>query len=322
MNRRETLCVNAVVKHRGSLTGIAWSIEVPDLDARHPDRPSPECIITDGSETAAVEVKGLRGPQDQNDFFGGLNYLGRLLVPSTPGHFVLGPPYDNSPRWGKKFIRLLKREIEKVARKLEIGERGFLRIPRRCRVVMGNDAGAYLSCYHGHREPLRQLAASVKGTFMVIDEDGCAALETDEGKLRYSDAIGLACAEAKRARSDAWAEWSDEWPIWRLDAGESFVEVIAVWGAFSVPAAVEETIWKAIEDGKRKFVDRWASRHILLLDSQFALTDVDRVRDVVDTLVPDAFGDIDEVLLYWDKTIWPLYPAATAPPEPSPPASA
>ena len=323
MDQRETICINALLEHLGRCSGTKWEIDVPDLDRRYPDRPTPECTITDGQEIAAVEVKALKGPQDQSDFFGDLRYLGRVLAPTTPGHFVVGPPYDNSPRWEKSFIRRVKREVERVAPTLHPGgDKGYVRIPRRARVAMANEKGSLVSCYHGHSEPLRQLAASTKGTFMIIDEEACSALESEQGKLSYAKAVAKACAEAKRGQSDAWVEWFDEWPIWRLDAGESHVEVIAVWGAFSVTAAIEETIWKAIEDGRRKFTERWALQHILLLDSQFAFTDVERVQGVLETLRPAAYGGVDEVLLYWDKRIWPLYAAPTAPLTPSPPASA
>ena len=187
---------------------------------------------------------------------------------------------------------------------------------------MANEKGSLVSCEHGLTEPLRRASVSVRGTYMLIDEDACVAIESDAGVDSFSQAVAAACANAKEGKLGVEVEWCDEWPIWRLDQDGGYVEVIAVWGAFSVPAAVDQTIFKAIEDGKRKFVQPWAARHILLLDSQFAFTDVENVRNVLSSIPPDAYGGIAEVVLYCDEAISPMYPAATAPPAPSPPASA
>lgn len=322
MNPRETECVQALCAYLGGISGTSWVVEVPDLDSKYPNRPSPECVIGDGGERVAVEVKALKGPQDQSDFFGDLRYLGRVLAPTTPGHFVVAPPYDNSPRWEKTFVRQLKREIERVSQTLHSGgAKDYVEIPRRARLVMATEEGSLVSCEHGLSEPLRRASSLVRGTYLLIDEDGCVAIETDAGAERFSQAVAAACAKAKEGKLDVEVEWCDEWLIWRIDDDGRYVEVIAVWGAFSVPAAVDQTILKAIEDGRRKFAERWAPLHALLLDSQFAFTDVERVGEVLSTIRAKEYGDIDKVVLYWDGKVWPMY-ASTAPPAPSPPASA
>ena len=312
MNKRETICVNALLRHLKRETGAVWSISDDALDTRYPDRRTPECIIIDRNDTAAVEVKALKGPQDQSDFFGDLKYLKRVLAPQTPGHVIIGPPYDNSPRWDPKFIRLLKADIERVAPTLQPGgEKGYLNIPRRCRVVRANERGAWASCYHGRPEPLRAAGELVSGMYMLIDEEACASVDSHDARHAFIAAVTSACNEVKNGEADVWVKWLDVWPIWRLPRRESSVEVIAVWGAFSVPAAVNQTIWKAVQDGKRKFDERWANRHILLLDSQFHFTDVDAVKAVLgDAPQGDfaaAYGEIDEIVLYWDKRIWPVF---------------
>lgn len=312
MNKQETICVNALLAHFNSETSAVWSISIDDLDARHNDRPTPECIITDGKETAGVEVKALKGPQDHNDFFGGLEYLGRMLAPTTRGHFTIVPPYDNSPRWNQDFIRLLKEEVEKVAPTLTPGgSMGYLNIPRRCRVVGRPSAGASVSCQHGSPEPLRAASGQISGAFMLIDQDACVSLDSDAGKQTFIDAVVSTCNRVANGEPDVWIDWLDEWPILRAPQEESSVEVIASGGAFSVPAAVNGTIWKAVKDGKRKFNEQWGDRHILLLDSQFHFTDVDRVRAVLEEVPPQDFstvyGEVDEVVLYWHRKIWPVF---------------
>jgi len=234
-----------------------------DLDTRHPDRPTPEAIITDGNEDAAVEVKALRGPQAQEDFFGGVRGLTRKLAPETPGHYLIAPPHDKAPFWDRKFIRFLKEEIARVAPTLEPGgEKRYLNIPRRCRVVMANELGSWADCYHGRPEHLWPASALVTGNFTLIDEDACASVDSVYGRQVFVAAVVSACREAANGVANVWVEWSDEWPIWRMSRPDSYVEVLAVWGAYWVPDAINQTIWKAIQDGKRKFGGRWARRHI------------------------------------------------------------
>src|ERR1700687_6441057 len=111
MNARELHCVDALLNFLSRNTHSKWFVDVDDLDVQHPDRRTPEALISDSSRVAAVEVKGLLGTQRQNDFFGDLISLGRLLAPMTPGHWVIAPPNDRSPLWAKPFIKLLKAEI-------------------------------------------------------------------------------------------------------------------------------------------------------------------------------------------------------------------
>jgi hypothetical protein len=311
MNEREATCVNALLKHLKRETGTVWSVSVDDLDTRHPARPTPEAIITDGNEDAAVEVKALRGPQDQEDFFGGVRGLSRVLAPETPGHYIIGPPHDMAPFWDRKLIRFLKKEIARVAPTLPPGgEKGYLKIPRRCRVVMANKLGSWVDCYHGRPEHLWPASALVTGNFTLVDEDACASVDSVHGRQAFVDAVVSACHKAANGAANVWAGWSDEWPIWRLARPDSYVEVVAVWGAYWVPSAIDETVWKAIQDGKRKFDGRWATRHILLLDSQFHFTDVDAVKAFLEDVPPTdfaiAFGGIDEIVLYRDEKVWPV----------------
>ena len=206
----------------------------------------------------------------------------------------------------------MKKEIERVAPTLRTnGEMGYVNIPRRCRVVRANVQGTYVSCQHGRPEPLRAASEFVTGMYMLIDEGACASADSERGRRSFISAVVSACNQIASGVDDVAVEWLDEWPISRGRRNGSFVDVVAVWGAFSVPAAVSQTLWKAIQDGQRKFHRRWAARHILLLDSVFYFTDVDRVREVLEDVPQSdfaiAYRDIDEVVLYWHRKIWPVY---------------
>lgn len=55
--------------------------------------------------------------------------------------------------------------------------------------------------------------------------------------------------------------------------------------------------------------------HILILDSQFHFTDVDAVKAFIGDVPPSdfaiAFGDIDEIVLYRDEKVWPVFRKTT-----------
>ena len=149
LSEQERRCVAFACRHLKDEYGGSWSIQ-QDLDDLYPSEPTPEVVVTNGEKSAAVEVKRLTGDSAYQEYVASLLSNERVLVPSCGGSYYLNPPVDFHLPMPTNLRRLVKREIDRVAPTLGLGEKGAIRIPREGNVSLISETGPpFISCLHG-----------------------------------------------------------------------------------------------------------------------------------------------------------------------------
>ena len=100
------------------------------IDELHPEEPTPEVIVTNEKDTAAIEVKRLMGDSVSQEYIKYHQYCLDFLVPSCGGHYTLTPPDDYHLPIDIKLLKHVKREIERVAPTLRAEQSGAVKILR------------------------------------------------------------------------------------------------------------------------------------------------------------------------------------------------
>jgi hypothetical protein len=293
--------------------GGTW--EISDvLDDTHQSDPSPEALVSNGSKTAAIEVKRLIGDDEYLTYIESMFSLEKYLTPSCGGHYSLGTALDFRLPMEPRFRRHVKKEVERVAPTLAPEQTGAIRIPRQAHVSLIKDSGpGYIYCCHtstGHF--VQEVSSRLAGVFLLVD-DGQWEHEfvTEEAKKAFQEALVAAC-EIRLQGDLAPFAWTEEWPLTRgSDEGtQSGVWLIAVTGARSVQGSVAEAVDIMLEKAKQKFEERrWAELHVLVFDNASALMTVDRVAEVVAGFEPEDLGAIDVILVADEDVVaqvWPL----------------
>ncbi|MBN2186259.1 MAG: hypothetical protein JW732_02275 [Dehalococcoidia bacterium] len=129
--------------------------------------------MSSGEKTAAVEVKHPTGDSTYQEHVSSLLSNEKFLVPSCGGSYYLCPPVDFRLPIPAKLRRVVKREIERVAPMLGLGQKGAIRIPRQGRIsLIAESDPSFISCLHEkpHSEIMSRLSEKVPGKFMLIDE--------------------------------------------------------------------------------------------------------------------------------------------------------
>ena len=93
LDEQETRCVDLACHHLAEAQGGTWEIS-DDLDKQNPSEPSPEVRITNGTTTAAIEVKQIIGDEAYLTYRESLYSLVRHLTPSCGGNYILSPALD------------------------------------------------------------------------------------------------------------------------------------------------------------------------------------------------------------------------------------
>lgn len=308
LSTQEQGCVDLVLPALGELYGGAWRIpDGPTLDDLHASEASPECLVTDGSISAAIEVKRLTGDTILQGYSEALRSLKRSLVPSRGGRYTLSPAVDFRLPIDGSLRRLLKKEIERVAPTLiPGGPPGAVRVPRTAYVSMLREAGpGCIRCYHDSTGKFVTSASPlVSGVFQLVDE---GMLEhnfvTDAGREAFHAALAEAC-RTRVENGSGEVEWFEEWELWRgTDLADDDprdrdgVHVICVTEAREVSASVAEALDIVLEKALRKFVTKWADRHVIVLDKASVLCNAERVREALSWVTPEELANVDLVLL-------------------------
>jgi len=306
LSNRERQCIEALCTYLGSQRGDKWRITDDSLDARHPNERSPEAMISDGAHTVAVEVKTLPGPKVWNQFRAYILSLRQALVPSRSGYYELYPPIGYEPPWPRSFIRTVRAGIEKACHAVEADGEGYVRVPRRSLLLKENSTIDLVRCSHG-TDPVPGISRLVQGHCSLPDGGGQHSFYTDRAKEDFRDSIIAGIGRIESGESDVWIEWEEEWLLRWSNSAETAVEVVAVSRAFSVEAAVAETVGIMIDAANDKFHRRWADRHAAILDRRFIFADEHRVRMVFADITPEDYASIDHVYLFDTDSIRPIF---------------
>lgn len=317
LSDQESRCVELTCGHLCSKVGGSWTVESYP-DEIYPAEPTPEVIITNGTMTAAIEVKRLTGDAIAQAYAESLLSNERHLVPSCGGYYVLHPPIDFRLPMDTKIRKQIKREIEHLAPTLQPGTAGAIRVRRQGHVVLISESGPpYICCSHnmGFGEVTKSLLHRIVGRFMLVDQGLEHSFVTDEARAAFSDAVVKACQ--RRLKGDASPfSWFEEWELRRIDRGHGEgdsgdgVWIMTCTEARDVRESTSECICHLLESGAKKFAaKRWAELHLLVLDaSEFAHEDV--IVEVLSDAQHDDLGNVDSILVVGNDKIAQCYPAA------------
>ncbi len=322
----ERRCVVPYLEELDGRTGAKWRVG-PKLERRFPRKRTPECLLYSKRDRVAVEVKSLFDDQSPG-LFGWGEKLQRKLAPVRHGHYMLHVPRKY---WGGSFpfscandIRL---QIDQVGPRIPYGEHSFIRVPVRSRLTRDRDGYSHVACAHAHLHKGKdQLDGRVDGLFFLHDDDVVGELCTDEATAVFVAVLLRACKTlGKSDNPQCWVHWSEEWQINREEGTGVFIPVSTVGDAG--PNALRPLLKRALEDGASKFeAQRWAPVHTLLIYlSKLApggFPDLQEAFRGVDAIV---YEPVDEIWVLYEEILHNLFVrrvGATAPPSPSPPASA
>jgi hypothetical protein len=306
---QERHAVDSALNKLAELFGGTWTIgDGPSLDDLHPTEPSPECLVTNGSVDAAIEVKRLTGDAMFQAYTEALKSNKRWLAPSCGGYYMLGGAIDLRLPMDGVLRRHLKKEIERVAPELEPGgPPGVLRMPREAVLSLSpgsaGGAGLIYCCHNSTGNLVSAVSGRVKGAFLLVD-DGLYEHQfvTDAGRAAFEEALVAGC-EARLVQPFR-LKWVEEWPLWRCadsadgDPGDrNGVWIIATTDAREIRESVSEAVEMTVEKATRKFQQRWAAKHVIVLDREEVMCTAERVREALTWFSAEELKVIDLVLL-------------------------
>lgn len=315
LSEQEIRCIEYACEFLSSSLGGRWSIE-SYLDETHPTEPTPEVVITNGEMTAAIEVKEMAGGSVQQEYRESLYSNERYLSPPCGGYYLLIPPVDLRLRMNSTLREQVKSEIARVAPTLKPNDKGVLLIPRSGHIALiSRNNPPWIHCSHGlvgYSDLFRPLLDRLEGRFMLVDEGLEHSFFTDEGREAFYDAVVKACR--RRLEGDASDfSWNEEWQIVRCEESkEGDREKDGVWiltstDAVSVPHSIAENLQDILDNALRKFVERWANLHILVLEENVS-THTKLIRETVAGLSPAELPNVDYVLLVSSGNVIQCYP--------------
>lgn len=316
LSDQESRCVELTCGYLSSTVGGSWTVESYP-DELYPTEPTPEVIVTNGTVTAAIEVKRLTGDAISQAYTESLLSNERHLTPSCGGYYVLYPPIDFRLPMDVKTRKRVKLEIERLASTLQPGTTGAVRVPRQGHIALASESGPpYICCTHHMAFPdiMKPLLGRIAGKFMLVDEGLEHSFVTDEGRAAFLDAVVAACQ--RRLKGDASRfSWYEEWEIKRIDGGQKEddhkdgVWIMAVTEARPVRESVAECVYHVLENAMKKFAKRWAKLQLLVLEkSIFAHEQL--VNEVVSNLQLDNLQNVDFILIVDEDEVVQCYPIA------------
>jgi hypothetical protein len=305
LSQAEQRCLHRTCRWLSDELGGDWRLEdgpVLEDDPRYQGVSRPEARITDGARTAAVEVKALTGDLQFQRYGESLMSLKRTLRPSCGGYFFLCPWVDLRLPLGRQRIKELKREIERAAPGMTVGESRPIRVSRdaEVRIIDHNRDGPI---YCSHAEPaFRRLQGQLHGAYWLIDDDQNEhRFVTDEARsdLIRSFSAAVRSNPLPRPGTTVPLHWYEEWELKRMEGSglEDGVWITAVTDAADVPASTAEILGRMLEAGLDKFHRRWADFHVLALDKRWPLIGPEDVQFALGDFEPTELGTVNFVLL-------------------------
>lgn len=316
LSEQELHCVELACKYLAATVGGSWRVE-SYLDELYPGEPTPEVVATNGTVSAAIEVKRLTGDSIYQTYVESLLSNQKFLVSSCGGYYALSPPVDFRLPMTINLRRLVKREIERLAPTLGPRDSGVVRVPRERHISLVSDVGPpFIYCNHGgpYSELLKPLMERVAGKFMLVAEGLEHSFVTAEGRSAFYDAVVAACE--RRLKGDASPfGWYEEWELTRTEDSEEDederdgVWIIATTEARNVVESVAECVYAVLSNALRKFAKRWADLHLLVLEESFHARE-QLVAQVVAALEPDEVRGVRFILVVVGNKVVKCYPSA------------
>jgi hypothetical protein len=308
---QEARCVELACQYLDETYSGSWVVqEGPTLEELHRNDPVPEVLVTNGSLTAAIEVKRV-ADKALTDHTGYTYSLKNYLAPACGGYYYLAPSTDIRLPLTDAVRRYLKHEITNVAPQLSLGEKGIVQVPQAAMLTLVNSEGPGLVfCCHGTGDSVRQFSTRLSAQFYLADCDCWShSFVTEEGREAFATAL-LAAARMRLVGEPSRMSWLEEWELFRSDDTNNGngVWFMSVTEAHSVPDAVTAAVDSMLSKSLRKFTRRWADLHVLVLDRATSIVSSDLVEGAIPNAEPSELALVD-VILFTDKSqvrkVWP-----------------
>lgn len=316
LSEQEAHCIDLACAHLEAQFGGHWKV-IDLLDEQYASEPSPEVSVSNGSQTAAIEVKRLTGNSLQQAYTESILSLERSLVPPCGGYYTLAPPSDFHLPMGPKVVRYIRKEIERVAPTLSDGHSAAIKMPRHGHIALASEQGPFLiNCLHPgpysgpYSELWGSLKSEIQGSFLLVDEGVEHSFVTDSGREAFRTAVINACTRRLTGITGTF-EWLEEWELKKVASDEDGVQVMAVTEAFDVRESVQECVEAMVEKGLAKFLKRrWADFHILVLEASTYALPLRFVKGAITNVDPTRLLGVDQVLFVDDGQVTQLYPSS------------
>ena len=308
LKAQEVRCIELASAHLGEIYGGTWRM-TRELDRENPSTASPEVEVSNGSATAAIEVKGLTVAELER-YNNWKPSLERYLAPPCRGHFFMMPCSYFTLPLEKPMMRHLRKEVARVAPTIPPEGSGVVLIPRDGYVVLErpNSPGA-IHCLHDFSDDLRAVAPRLNGGYFLIDGDSRWAhnFVTDAGLAAWHDSIVAGC---ETPTIEGRFSWNEEWELQRLDDGEDdepHFEILAISDVFTGDSAVA-AVWTMLERGRAKFHQRWADHHVLVFDSKVPMINAVRLAAIAAEFDAEDLGAVEMILLVDGDEVTQVWP--------------
>lgn len=286
-----------------SVWGPTWL--APDgttLTEVFPEQKTPECVVTNGTLTAAVEVKRLMGDAGWLAYHEAWQSLRRRLIPRCGGKYMLVPFLGTDLPLNKNLVGRVASQIKELAPGMQVGDVKPVRVPRplaELRLIRTDRSDGFVYC--SHSEPaIEQFSDRLAGWFWLADDDALPHSFVTEECLNQFYAKILAASQSVLAGGTGQLEWDEEWELRRLEDaqdGHDNVDIVAVVTG-DVSAAIDYTVTGMLLQGLRKFGQRWGDKHVIVLeDAYFEMCEPQHVAQVIASHEAVCSQRIDLVVL-------------------------
>ncbi len=301
LTQQELRCIELVCDYLGSVYGGTWRL-TRDLDEENLSTPSPDAEVSNGTITAAVEVKRLMGDASARKHSTSHSWLFKYLGPTYGGRYHLWPCSGFRLPIKRSFIDTIKTEIERVGKEIAPGQNGAIRIARSGELTcISKHEGQFINCWHAGQtdEVVRELSPYVTGIYYLSDGDQtnrwCHSFITGDARREFQCRLLGACDQSDNGRPVV-VNWEEEWKLTRsATSTEDGVFVSAMHGGWVEPGLREE-VQEALDKAAPKFNQPLADMHVIMLErvgpSNAAADDVQRLLPTLS--LP---GNVDLILL-------------------------
>ncbi len=299
-SRHERQCIQAICQHLQRTLGDGWEVD-RWLDDEYPNQRSPDVLLTDGSNSIAIEIKRLTDGDTFHEYEEALQSLYQGLAPDRDRNFTLLPPPSIRLPLGRALVRKLRPRVAAAASGLDADETATVSVPRQATVrYYPRSDGGFIHCSHARSDEFLAVSPEVSGAYFVEEDDGPDhQFLSDESRAQFRQILIRACARSQQ-RGHAQMQWCEDWELQRgqdSTEGKGGVHVVAATADF-VESAAKRSVEKAVCSAKTKFgAVEWAGRTALALhagEQQHKLSP-SLLEAAIDRLRPSDLQPIDSV---------------------------